>query len=63
MTSAPTPADWLLAEYDATDIEEFIECPEPVLPRRIFTLKSVMDPGCPMRVSTSDHQDPDRCWL
>lgn len=29
----------------------------------IFTLKSAMDPGEPMRVTASDYHDPARWWL
>ncbi len=62
MTSPVTPADWLLAEYDATDTEELTERLRPVPRLPIFTLKSVMDPGDPMRVRPSDYHDPDRRW-
>ena len=29
----------------------------------IFTLKSVYDPGEPMKIQPSDYQDPLRWWL
>ena len=63
MTYPATPADWLLAEYDATDIDELIERLEAIPWRPIFTLKNVSDPGEPMRVQTADYRDPDRWWL
>jgi hypothetical protein len=63
MTYPATPADWLLAEYDAVDIDELIERLEAIPWRPIFTLKNVSDPGEPMRVQTSDYRDPDRWWL
>jgi hypothetical protein len=56
-------AKWLLAEYDATDIDELAGSTGAVQIRPIFTLKSVQDPGEPMRVAVPDYQDPDRWWL
>jgi hypothetical protein len=72
MTDPATPARWLIAEYDATDPEDFArdESVEsepahwgPVYVQPIFTLKSVMDAGAAMRVTPSDYADPARRWL
>jgi hypothetical protein len=56
-------AQWLLAEYDSTDIQELAARLEPIPWRPIFTLKSLSDPGDPMRVQASEYQDPDGWWL
>jgi hypothetical protein len=75
MFKTVTPAQWLLAEFEAIDPEEFyrpevshldesdIPVPGPcgsVYVQPIFTLKSVMDAGQPMRVTSSDYTDPGR---
>jgi hypothetical protein len=55
---------WLLAEYDATDIEELADSIGAVQAHRpICRLKTLLDGGVPMRVTVSDYQDPDRRWL
>ena len=52
---------WLLAEYDATDIDELADSIGAVQARRpICVLKSLLDGGVPMRVTAGDYQDPDR---
>ena len=56
-------AQWLLAEYDATDIEELVDSIGAVQIRPICTLKSLFDGGVPMRVTAADYQDPDRRCL
>ena len=57
-------AEWLLAEYDATDIEELADSIGAVQARRtICVLKSLLNGGVPMRVTTADYQDPDRRCL
>ena len=56
-------AQWLLAEYDATDVDDDIRLLARVTVQPLFTLKSVQDPGEPMRVAVRDYQDPDRWWL
>ena len=56
-------AEWLLAEYDATDVDDDIRRPARVTIQPVFTLKSVQDPGEPMRVAAPDYKDPDRWWL
>jgi hypothetical protein len=56
-------AQWLLAEYDATDTEELADTIGAVQIRPICTLKSLLDGGDPMRVTTADYQDPDRRCL
>ena len=56
-------AEWLLAEYDATDVDDDIRLLARVTVQPVFTLKSVQDPGEPMRVAVRDYQDPDRWWL
>ena len=56
-------AEWLLAEYDATDVDDSIRLLAHVTVQPLFTLKSVHDPGEPMRVAVPDYQDPDRWWL
>jgi hypothetical protein len=62
----PTPADWLLAQYDAAGSDEMAyrtddEDGNVVLP--IYTLKSLYEPGESMRVTASDYGDPCRWWL
>ena len=56
-------ARWLLAEYDATDVDDCIRLLARVTVQPLFTLKSAQDPGEPMRVAVPDYQDPDRWWL
>jgi hypothetical protein len=56
-------AEWLLAEYDATDVDDDIRLLARVAVQPIFTLKSVHDPGEPMRVRSSDYHDLTRWWL
>ena len=57
-------AAWLLAEYDATDIEELADSIGAVQARRtICVLKTLLDGGSPMRVTAPDYHDPDRWWL
>ena len=57
-------AQWLLAEYDATDREELADSIGAVQARRtICVLKSLLNGGVPMRVTTADYQDPDRRCL
>jgi hypothetical protein len=56
-------AECLLAEYDATDVDECIRLLARVTVQPVFTLKSVQDPGEPMKVAVPDYQDPDRWWL
>jgi len=57
-------ADWLLAEYDATDTEELADRIGAVQAcRSICVLKTLLDGGSPMRVTAPDYDDPDRWWL
>lgn len=72
MTDPSAPARWLIAEYDATDPDGYTrhdsEESAPaffgsVYVQPIFALKSVMDAGQPMRVTSSDYTDPGRRWL
>jgi hypothetical protein len=57
-------AEWLLAEYDATDIEELAGSIGAVQAHRtICVLKTLLDGGSPMRVTAPDYHDPDRWWL
>jgi hypothetical protein len=56
-------AEWLLAEYDATDIDELTDSIGAVQIRPICTLKSLLNGGVPMRVTAADYQDPDRRCL
>jgi hypothetical protein len=64
-------AAWLLAEFDATNVEDITEAydPEsrqwwwPVYVQPMFTLKSLMHPGLGMRVGQADYTDPQRWWL
>ena len=73
MTDTRTPAQWLIAEYEATDLagicltDELDECERPVgghvNVQPIFALKSVMDAGHPMRVTSGDYLDAGRRWL
>jgi hypothetical protein len=57
-----SPADWLLAEYDATDVDDDIRFQARVTVQPIFTFKSPYSSN-PMTVRTSDYHDPDRLWL
>jgi hypothetical protein len=73
MTDTSTPAQWLIAEYEITDLagvcltDELDECERPVgghvNVQPMFALKSVMDAGAVMRVTRSDYSDPGRWWL
>ena len=57
-------AEWLLAEYDATDTEELADSIGAVQARRtICVLKTLLDGGVPMRVTAADYHDPDRRCL
>ena len=57
-------AEWLLAEYDATDLEELVGSIGAVQAHRtICVLKTLLDGGSPMRVTAPDYHDPDRWWL
>ena len=56
-------AEWLLAEYDVTDVDDDIRLLARVTVQPVFMLKSVQDPGEPMRITDPDYQDPDRWWL
>jgi hypothetical protein len=56
-------AEWLLAEYDATDIDELTDSIGADQIRPICTLKSLPNGGVPMRVTAADYQDPDRRCL
>jgi hypothetical protein len=73
MTDTSTPAQWLIAEYEITDLagvcltDELDECERPVgghvNVQPMFALKSVMDAGAVMHVAPSDYSDPGRWWL
>src|SRR5207244_4298928 len=57
-------AQWLLAEYDATDREELADIIGAVQARRtICVLKTLLDGGSTMRVTAPDSPHPDRWWL
>ena len=57
-------AQWLLAEYDATDRDELADSIGAVQARRaICVLKTLLNGGVPMRVTAADYQDPDRRCL
>jgi hypothetical protein len=73
-----TPAQWLIAEYEATVTGEFSHSEEldpadrayavlgpgeSVYVQAIFTLKSCADSGHPMRVREADYFDRGRWWL
>jgi hypothetical protein len=62
MTSSVTPADWLLAEFDATDLDDDIRGQARVAVQPMIALKSPYS-GNPMTVRSSDYGDPDRWWL
>ena len=72
-TQAPAPnpaAQWLLAEYDATDniFENFEDDVsglywQGLYVQPLFRLKSDMEPGAEMRVTANDYRDPGRWWL
>jgi hypothetical protein len=55
-------ADWLLAEYDATDVDDDIRRPARVTIQPMITFKSPYSSN-PMTVRVSDYHDPDRWWL
>jgi hypothetical protein len=61
----PTPADWLLAQYDATDPGDLAEGAghDQSAVQPIYTLKSQHEPGQSMRVTASDYGDTYRWWL
>ena len=72
MTDPGAPARWLIAEFEATDLEDYETdtLTEAVLGPRcsvyvqpLFTLKSVMEAGAFMRVTASDYGDSGRWWL
>lgn len=73
MTDTSTPAQWLIAEYELTDlagislVDELDECEWPVgghvNVQPMFKLKSIMDAGEAMHVTPSDYRDPGRWWL
>ena len=73
MTDVLTPAQWLIAEYEATDlagislVDDLDECERPVGGHvnvaPMFTLKNDMDAGQPMRVTQADYADTSRRWL
>jgi hypothetical protein len=56
--------EWLLAEYDVTDLDELAERIGGVQAHRtICVLKTLLDGGSPMWVTPPDYQDPDRRCL
>jgi hypothetical protein len=63
---------WLIAEYEAVDLDGYISDDAPgavrgpggsVYVQPIFTLKRITDSGNPMRVRQRDYLDPARWWL
>jgi len=54
---------WLLDEYDVTDLEELADRIGAVQIRPICVFKSLLDGGVPMRVTALDYEDPGRWWL
>jgi hypothetical protein len=57
-------SEWLLAEYDVTDLDDLADSIGAVQARRtICVLKSLLDGGVPMQVTTQDYHDPDRWWM
>jgi hypothetical protein len=67
-----TPAQWLIGEYEATDLEDYAAddiaavVPGPrgsVCVQPLYKLKSIMDAGHPMRVTARDYLDSSRWWL
>jgi hypothetical protein len=68
--TAHAAAQWLLAEYDATDnpFGDFDHDGPGVhwhglYVQPIFQLKPAMSSGAEMRVTASDYRDPCRWWL
>jgi hypothetical protein len=69
----PAAARWLLAEFEATDLDEIsVEFYDersdssywlPVYAQPMFVLKSQMEPGAGMHITESDYADPVRWWL
>ena len=66
-TTQNKAAAWLLSEYEATDPEYIIPGAyaygRTVIVQPMFSLKSVMEAGTPMRVTELDYKDPHRWWL
>lgn len=67
---AKTAADWLLAEFDATDVNQLAVFDEdtdawvwPPCVQPMFTIKPDMDSGAEMSVRPADYKDPERWWL
>ena len=58
----PTPADWLLACYEQRK-NRTCDQRKSVAVQPLYTLKSVIDAGDPMRVTASDYGDKHRWWL
>jgi hypothetical protein len=67
-----TPAQWLIAEYEAVDLDGYIADDaqgavlgpgKTVYVQPIFTLKRITDAGNPMRVRHVDYFNPARLWL
>jgi hypothetical protein len=63
-------AQWLLAEFDATDTASLAVYDEyaddyqlPYYVQPMFQLKDDMEPGAGMHVTPSDYRDPGRYWL
>ena len=64
MTSTPA-LDWLDAEFaghSLIDVRDTGE-PGPAVIKPMIQLRSVMDGGTPMTVTSSDYADPERWWL
>jgi hypothetical protein len=73
MTNLDTPAQWLIMEYEFIGEYEAADPGGSSVPvigpwgsvhvQPIFTLKSGMDSGYPMRVTAADYHNPNRRWL
>ena len=62
MTTVINPAiAWLHATFETRRRKAFDHASATRGP--MFTLKSAMDPGEPMRIRPGDYQDPQRWWL
>jgi hypothetical protein len=72
MPTITTPAQWLISEYEATDLDAYAADDTAgavlgpggsVYVQPLYKLKSIMDAGHPMQVTALDYRDSGRWWL
>lgn len=64
MTSAQTPAEWLIEQYEQTAVEDIR--PDEwgrVVVQPLYRLKSLADSGHPMKITQADYRDKRRRFL